>query len=134
MIRSIFAVVAGFVAITILSIGMDALLQRIAPGVFKAGERLYTAPVLLSIIIYVQLFVAVGCYVAAKVAGRRPMVHALALGALGFISSIGGTIAYWNTAPAWYHILSLGLILPAAWLGGYWRQRQVDKTSVQPLG
>jgi hypothetical protein len=48
------------------------------------------------------------------------MKHALALGALGFVVNILGTVATWNMnlAPAWFTLARIALTLPCAWLGG----------------
>lgn len=51
------------------------------------------------------------------------------LGMLGLIFNIGGTIAVWDTAPAWYFIVSLALVLPYAWLGGMLRERELARKS-----
>jgi hypothetical protein len=48
----------------------------------------------------------------------------LILGALGLIFNIAGTITFWEVAPAWYHIVSLSLVLPFAWIGGVLRVRE----------
>jgi hypothetical protein len=55
----------------------------------------------------------------------RPMRHALILGALGLAFDDARTIATWETAPAWFHLLAL--VLPAAWLDGTIRERQLAR-------
>jgi hypothetical protein len=82
---------------------------------------------LLFVMLYVAVFAIGGCWLAARLAPSHPMRHALILGALGLIFNIAGTIAMWDTAPAWFHILSLLLVMPYAWIGGRLRERQLER-------
>jgi len=125
MARSIIAVVAGFVFIGALSFGADAVMRNKMPEVFGASGRVDSAPVLLLMAAYVMVFAVAGSYLTAFLAPRNPMKHALVLGALGLIFNIAGTIALWETAPAWFHIISLLLVMPYAWLGGRLREMQL---------
>lgn len=125
MARSIGVIVLGFVVIGVLSFGADAVLRSVLPGAFDAAGRVDSTPVLLLIILYVGLFATAGCYLTARLAPNHPMRHALILGALGLAFNIAGTVSLWNTAPAWYHMVSLVLVMPYAWLGGWLRERQV---------
>lgn len=135
MLRSAGAVIAGFVFIGALSFGADAILRALVPGAYDAAGRATSVPILLAIQAYVAVFAVSGCYLTARIAGRRPMLHALVLGALGLVFNVAGAIALWDTAPAWYHILSLVLVMPYAWLGGWIRVRQLAGTDAeeQPL-
>ncbi len=118
MIRSIVSIVAGFIFIGSLSFGADALLRSVMPGMFSATGRVESVPVLALIILYVFVFAVAGCYLTARLAPRNPLKHALVLGVLGLIFNVAGTIAMWDSAPAWYHVVALLLVMPAAWLGG----------------
>jgi hypothetical protein len=60
------------------------------------------------------------------------MAHALVLGALGLAFNVAGTIAMWDTAPAWYHAVALALVMPYAWLGGRIRERQLALGDAAP--
>jgi hypothetical protein len=57
------------------------------------------------------------------------MQHALILGALGLVFNIIGSVKMWDTAPAWYHIVAILLVMPAAWLGGRIREKQQPSPS-----
>src|SRR5688572_503096 len=117
--RSAIAILVGFVYIGALSFGADALLRSEFPSVFApAGGRVDSTPVLLFIVAYVALFAISGCYLTARLAPNRPMRHALILGALGLLFNIAGTAAMWDTAPVWFHLVSLLLVMPYAYLGG----------------
>jgi hypothetical protein len=128
--RSVIAIVAGFVLIAALSFGADAVLRSVLPSVFSSTGRVESAPVLLLVIAYVFVFAVVGCYLTARLAPSSPLKHALVLGVLGLIFNIIGTIALWNSAPAWYHVVALLLVMPAAWLGGRLREAQLRQMSI----
>jgi hypothetical protein len=120
MIRSIGAVLAGFVVVVILSLGTDLALR--AAGILPPfDQRLPDALVLLATA-YRTIYSIAGSYIAARLAPSRPMGHALALDVLGFIASTAGAIATWNGGPAyqpkWYPLALIALALPGAWVGG----------------
>jgi hypothetical protein len=123
--RSVLAVVAGFLFIGACAMGTDALVRSVLPGAFDASGRTDSVPVLLATIAYVGVFAIAGCYLAARLAPNRPMGHALVLGALGLAFNVVGSIMQWDVAPAWFHIVSLALVMPFAWIGGSLRERQL---------
>jgi hypothetical protein len=125
--RSLGAIVFGFLYIALLSFGADILLRTLLPGAFDATGRVSSTPVLLLVIGYVAVFAISGCYFTARLAPNRPLGHAMILGVLGLLFSTAGIIKAWNTAPPWYHIVSLLLVLPYAWIGGSLRQRELER-------
>lgn len=127
MPRSIAAVLAGFVLIAALSLGADAVLKQAIPTAFDAAGRTDSVPVLLLVMGYVGLFAVSGCYLTARLAPRRPMLHALVLGTLGLAFNVAGTAAMWDTAPAWFHVASLLLVMPYAWVGGRLREVELER-------
>jgi hypothetical protein len=124
MLRSAIAIVVGFLYTGALSLGADGLVRYFNPGAVGEGGRVDNPTVLLLTIAYVALFAITGCYLAARLAPSQPMRHALILGLLGLVFNIAGAIVMWSTAPAWYHLVSLALVMPYAWLGG--RQRELE--------
>lgn len=129
MLRSILAVVAGFLYIGALSVGADFLVRSAMPDAFGANGRTDSVPLLLGIQLYVAVFAVSGCYLAARLAGRAPMRHAMILGALGLVFNVAGMIAMWDTAPVWFHVLALALVLPYAWAGGRLRVREESRVA-----
>src|SRR6266700_2716550 len=115
--RLIGAVLAGLVTIFAVTTALDALLP--ATGVFPPIST--TAPMssALFLLAFAYRFVidVAGCYLTARLAPDRPMRHALALGGIGLVLSIGGAVAIWNAGPAWYPIALAASALPSAWLG-----------------
>lgn len=59
-----------------------------------------------------------GGWIAARLAPRAPMVHALALGAIGTVLGILGALAAAGLSPAWFLIAVALAALPAAYAGG----------------
>jgi len=129
MVRSILAIVIGFVFIGVLAFGTDAALRAAMPDAFGPAGRVDSVPLLLFTQFYVFVYAVAGCYLAARIAGRKPMQHALILGALGLVFNIIGSVKMWDTAPAWYHIVAILLVMPAAWLGGRIREKQQPSPS-----
>jgi hypothetical protein len=118
--RSIGAVLAGFVAIVILSIGTDMALH--AAGIFPALGRPMSDALFLLATAYRTVYSVAGCYLAARLAPDRPMAHALALGIVGVAVSTVGAVVTWNRGPEfgphWYPLSLIVLAMPCAWVGG----------------
>lgn len=127
MWRSVMAIVVGFLFIGLLAFGADAVLRSAMPDAFDAAGRVTSVPILILMLAYVGVFAVAGCYLAARLAPNKPMRHALILGVLGLVFNIAGSMAMWNTAPAWYHVTALALVMPYAWLGGRIRERQLER-------
>ena len=125
--RSIGAVVAGFLAGAILSLGTDAILH--ATGVFPPWGQPMSDSLFGLATAYRTVFNILGCYIAARLAPRNPMSHALAIGVIGLVVSIIGAVTTWNKGPEFgphrYPVLLVVLCLPCAWIGGKWRERQL---------
>jgi hypothetical protein len=117
--RSTLAVIAGFAAIFVLSLGTDQIFHslRVYP---PWGEPMRATSLNLLALAYRLVYDTFGCYLTARLAPRNPMRHALTLGGIGFVLStlgaIGGIMA--DLGPAWYPILLALSSLPTAWLGG----------------
>jgi hypothetical protein len=121
ILKSIGAVIAGLVAIFVLSYATDAVLE--AAGILQSGAPLpiYGSEILITaILVYRLVYSVAGCYIAARLAPNYPMRHAFALGMFGLVFSIGGAIvaAQQSLGPAWYAWALVVFALPCAWLGG----------------
>ena len=133
MIRSIVAIVVGFVVIGALSVGTDLALRAALPGRFLT-DRMDDPALLVLTLAYVFVFAVAGCWLTARLAPDRPLLHALVLGVLGLVLNVVGTALRWDDAPAWYHVIALLLVLPAAWLGGVLREgQQLARHGAQPV-
>lgn len=119
MLRSIIAIVVGFVVIGVLAFGTDMLVKGAMPGAFDPVTGATSdVTMLVFALVYVFVFATFGCWLAGRLAPSQPMKHAMILGVLGLVFNVVGTYATWATAPAWYHVTALLLVMPAAYLGG----------------
>lgn len=118
-LRSIATVALGLLVTAALSIGTDVVLR--ASGLFPpAGQPLGDAQFALAAV-YRTVFAALGGYVAAQVAPRNPLRHALILGGIGLLLALLGLIASRGQGPefgpAWYPLSLVLTALPATWTG-----------------
>lgn len=129
IVRSILAIVAGFLFIGALAFGTGAALQ--AGGGFPAPGAPVTdmGPVLFETV-YVAIYAIAGCWLAAWLAPNLPMRHALILGLLGLAFNLMGAVATWGQRPAWSMVLNLALVMPYAWIGGRLRELQLERAPV----
>lgn len=118
MARSILAVFAGLCCIVALSLAADAAVWALLPRAFRGPEGGGAVGLLLLTLAYVAFATALGGYLTALVAAREPTRHAVALGALSLALMVAATPFAWDSAPVWFHVASLVLVVPAAWLGG----------------
>jgi hypothetical protein len=127
--RSTSAVLLGFAAVVVLSLGTDQVLHALE--VYPPwGRPMYETNLLLLALAYRTAYAVIGSYIAATLAPRNPMRHALALGVVGLVLSLAGAIATipMNLGPAWYPIALVLTALPCAWLGGVlFRTRQIER-------
>jgi hypothetical protein len=122
-LRSVGAVVAGFLTIAVLSTATDTVLHLI--GVYPSLGQTMSDALFVLALSYRIVYGVAGCYVAAWLAPDHPMRHAAILGAVGVILSTAGAIAMWDAGPSWYSLAVIGIALPCAWAGGRLRVMQL---------
>ena len=117
--RSIWAVLAGFLVIFVLSLGTDEILHLL--NVYPPWKEPMWDPKLNALALgYRLIFDTFGSYLTARLAPYAPMKHALIGGFIGLVLSLGGVAAAMqvNLGPLWYPI-GLALSSPVtAWIGG----------------
>src|ERR1700687_894958 len=92
--RSVGALLAGLVAVAVLSLGTDLALHAV--GLFPAlGQRMSDALFMLATA-YRIVYGVVGSYITARLAPNRPMGHALVGGLIGVALSTLGAVVTWN--------------------------------------
>jgi hypothetical protein len=122
-LRSAGAVLAGLVAIIVLSLATDQLFHSL--GVYPPwGEPMLGTGVNLLAFAYRAVFTVAGGYIAARLAPHSPIGHALVLGVIGVVLGTLGAIGTWNMSPAWFLIALVLIALPFTWYGGFLYQRR----------
>jgi hypothetical protein len=125
--RSIGAVVTGLLVIFVLSLGTDVVMH--ATGVYPPWFQYMSDSLFALATAYRIVYSILGSYLTARLAPNRPMMHALILGAIGVVLSIGGVIGTWNKGPEfgpkWYPLTLVALSLPLSWIGGKLRLMQI---------
>lgn len=129
MARSIAAVVVGYLVLTVLVVVLDVALVRLFPASFPTPQTIPTPPWLVLELILGLVFTAIGGYVAGMIARRAEVQHALALGILGFVLSIGTFVQYQGRQPLWFQLAGMVMVIPAAVAGGYLRARHRNAQS-----
>jgi peptidoglycan/LPS O-acetylase OafA/YrhL len=132
MVRSVLSVVFGYVVMLVAQLGGDTALTAVAPAIMPQPDvppdpayfafRLGTG----------FFFIAIGGYIAALLAGRSEMKHALSLGGLSITAGILEAFYYSGEQPLWYTIALMFLSIPSALMGGYFRVRQVEEDRSRP--
>lgn len=127
--RSAGAILAGFVVVVVLSLGTDFALH--ATGVFPPFGQVMSDALFLLATVYRTVYGVAGSYTTARLAPHRPMLHALAGGAVCLAVALAGTVVTWNRGPAfgphWYPLTLIVLGMPTAWVGGRLRELEVSR-------
>lgn len=126
--KSIWAVVAGILAIIVVTTVVDIVLHvvRVFP---RFDQPINDALALLATAYRVIISVA-GAYLTARLAPDCPMRHAMILGYVGVVLGLVGVVATWNLGlgPRWYPITLVVLAIPQCWAGGkIWEMRAVKR-------
>jgi len=121
--RSVLAVITGLLTVVALDMGIDAVMH--ANGLFPPSGTPISDKQSVLALSYRLLDGVIGGYVAAWLAPRSPLRHALILGSLGTLVALAGAIATWNMnlGPHWYALALAAAALPAAAAGGTARER-----------
>jgi hypothetical protein len=129
--KSITAVVAGLLVIVVLSLATDAILH--ATGIYPPWFQYMDDSLFVLATAYRCIYSVLGCYIAARLAPNRPMLHAMVLGIIGVVLSTAGALSTWNQGrefgPKWYPLSLIAISLPLAWVGGKLREMQLARAS-----
>ena len=136
MIRSILAVLAGLVVLTIASFAIEAavdpLLMHMFPGAIPDAAALSrNFPARLLMLAYTTFSIGLGGYFTAWIATRAKMWHAAIMGVIEIAFTLYVMIAApfpeVNPSPRWGFIVGMILMVPAACLGAYIRTKQTPR-------
>ena len=123
--QSIWAVVAGVLAIIIVTTLVDIVLHVV--HVYPAMNEPLTDGLALLASSY-RLVISIACaYLTARLAPDRPMRHAMILGYVGVGLGLIGLLATWNAGlgPRWYPVSLVVLAIPQCWAGGWLFERRL---------
>lgn len=123
--RGILAVFAGLMTIAVLDNAIDFALH--ATDVYPPFGQVMAGGLFLLALAYRAIDGTLGCYVAARLAPRRPHRHALVLGGVGVVLSSLGVVANLNggpeLGPLWYPLALVAITPVVAWIGGTLAER-----------
>ncbi len=114
ILKSIGAIVAGFLVVALLSTLTDFILEKI--GILPGGA-LFATPLLLLALFYRTIYTILGGYITAKLAPYNPMKLALILAAIGILAGTAGALTTRDLGPGWYAWGIVILALPSIWFG-----------------
>ncbi len=128
IVKSVLAILAGLVFIVVSHTVVDSILE--ATGIFPPpSEGLFETWKLFLAFSYRLVLSIAGCYITAWLAPRGPLMHGVILGVIGLIASTAAAVAVipLNWSPVWYPIAVSASALPAGWIGGKLREKQIAK-------
>ncbi|MEO5922948.1 MAG: hypothetical protein ABIR70_03890 [Bryobacteraceae bacterium] len=108
MVRSMLAILAGIIVLTVISFAIEFAFNAALPG---------SDPAKLWMTAYTFLSIAVGGYTTACLAPKSPIKHSLVMGAVETLMTIDVMYTFPGVAPLWTWLVSIPLIIPAALLG-----------------
>ena len=126
--RSVWAVVAGFLVVVILSLGTDAVMHKL--HIFPPLGQAMPHGLFALATIYRTIYAILGSYVTARLAPSRPMGHAMIGAVVGTILGTVGAMVSWNKpelGPHWYPLALIATGFPCAWIAGKIREMQIEK-------
>lgn len=129
ILRSILGVLAGIVVLTIASFAIEAVADPIMMRMFPNALPNHAAlesnlPASIFLFFYTSLCLVLGAYVAAWIAGRAPVRHAIIMGAVEVVLTFMAMV-HFTSLPKRNFIVSMIFTIPVAWLGGALRARQI---------
>jgi hypothetical protein len=117
--RSVLAIVAGFLVVVILSLGIDEVLHllKVYP---PWGEPMYDPGLNALALSYRIVITVFSGYVTARLAPRNPMKHVLVGGLIGILLGVAGVVGAMKipVGPIWYPAAIAVTGFPSVWLGG----------------
>jgi hypothetical protein len=116
ILRSIWAVVAGYLVL-VVGIGLvDFLVSLISPEHYADGPDPAAKWLIVELVIGTVLVMA-GGYVTVSIARRSYRRHALALGILTSGLALFSLAFYHGRQPAWFQLVMAVVAIPAALIG-----------------
>lgn len=125
-LKSVGAVLAGFITVFILSVVTDYVLEAL--GIFPPTDQgLFVTWMLILAFAYRFIYTVMGGYVTALLATTLPMRHVIILGIIGTVAGTIGVFVGWDLSDHWYPIALAVTALPSTWLGGKLRTNLIRR-------
>lgn len=122
--RFVLAVLAGAAVWAALWLSGTAFANYAFPDTVVPNQPLTHVGILVGYLVYsVALSVLAGLVTALAAGSERPMRAVAVLAALQLAMGIAAEVSYWDLMPVWYHLVFLGLVVPATLYGGTLRRR-----------
>lgn len=120
VLKSVLAVVAGFLTIAVLSTAADMAMHM--TGVYPPNGAPMFDPALNALALsYRIVFTVLGGYVTARLAPSKPATHVMGLAGIGLVLGVLGVFASMNAnlGPIWLPVALVVTAVPCVWLGGW---------------
>lgn len=117
--RSTWSIVAAFIVVAGLSLGVDQVLHML--GVYPPwGQPMWEPGLNALALSYRLVFGVMGSFITARLAPHAPMKHVWIGAAIGFVISALGAVAgaKLNLGPLWYPVLLALSVVPTSLIGG----------------
>lgn len=118
MFRHVLAILGGFLAWTVLFLGLAAVLRALFPEAHGADGAVFaTLPLMLYLALTALASLAAG-FAAARIATTQHARVVLAMGLVLLAVGLPVQVTSWSLAPGWYNVVFLALLVPLTILGG----------------
>ena len=127
--RSVAAVLAGFITLSVAIYTMQgagtAILRQLATDLpatasivnYSTGTRVFW-------LMWETVSMMAAGYVTARLAASSHVAHATVMGAIQAVVTLRVMFSIQSEEPMWFWLTGIALMIPAAWLGGWWRQKR----------
>jgi hypothetical protein len=116
LVRSIGSVVVGYLIFAFSAFGFFQITGQ-------APHQAAPPSVMFASIAVGVIAACVGGFVAALLAGRRPLVHGVAVAAILALGAAVSLLSTIGQGAVWSHLAAIFLMAPAAAFGGWVRER-----------
>ncbi|HEY9467731.1 MAG TPA: hypothetical protein VIR54_31775 [Vicinamibacterales bacterium] len=127
--RSAIAVLAGFITFSVALNGVQgigtAILHSMDPNLSATTTIVnYNRETRVAWLIWEAVSLVAAGYVTARIAPSSPVAHATAMGLFQAVVTSSAMLSLRSDEPEWFWVTGIALMIPAAWLGGWWRTRR----------
>jgi len=123
IVRGVIGVVAGLATLSGLLFAMGWMVDAIF-GTAGGAAFMRNTPAMVLWLVWEAASVAAGGFVTASIARQQRIRHAVAMGAVQALMTLGAMFSVGDAgSPLWFWLVGIGSMVPAAWCGGAMRRR-----------